>query len=85
MATPAITIKQPWAYAVAHGHKNVENRSKPPPKAVLNQRVAIHAGKAIDQDAQHFPPMARLLDSPEGADAECVQGAVIGFAKVVGW
>lgn len=39
----AITVKQPWAWAIAHGGKTVENRSK-----VTSYRglLLIHAGKA---------------------------------------
>ena len=47
----AITLIQPWSWAVAHGGKRVENRSWFPPKAMLGQRVAIHAGGKLDRAA----------------------------------
>lgn len=43
----AITIKQPWAWAIIAGHKPVENRSRP---TKHRERIAIHASKTIDQD-----------------------------------
>ena len=41
----AITIRQPWAYAVIRLGKRVENRGKPDPwRKAIGQRVWIHAG-----------------------------------------
>jgi len=40
----ALTLKQPWAWAVAHAGKDVENRTWKPPASVIGQRIAIHAG-----------------------------------------
>ncbi|MET7669386.1 hypothetical protein [Micromonospora luteifusca] len=39
----AITVKQPWAWAIAHGGKNIENRSR---DITYRGRLAIHADKA---------------------------------------
>jgi len=41
----ALTVKQPWAQAIAQFGKNVENRSKRPPGHLIGQRIAIHVGK----------------------------------------
>jgi hypothetical protein len=41
----ALTILQPWAWAIATGLKSVENRTWRPPDAAIGQLVAIHAGK----------------------------------------
>lgn len=40
---PAITLWQPWACLIEVGAKVCETRSKPPPKRLIGQRVAIHA------------------------------------------
>lgn len=40
---PAITLWQPWACLIEIGAKPYETRSKPPPKRLIGQRVAIHA------------------------------------------
>lgn len=44
----ALTLIRPWAAAVAHLGKNVENRTWRPPAALIGQRFAIHAGKRED-------------------------------------
>lgn len=46
MTLPALTLHQPWAFAIAHAGKDVENRSWKPPPGV--NRILIHAGKAWD-------------------------------------
>ena len=38
-----ITIRQPWAYLIVHGIKDIENRTWPCPKKYIRQRVLIHA------------------------------------------
>lgn len=44
----ALTIWQPWAAAIAHGPKRIENRQWAPPLTHVGQRIAIHAGKSYD-------------------------------------
>jgi hypothetical protein len=43
----AITVWQPWAWAITHGGKDVENRSR---AASHRGLLAIHAGKHWDDD-----------------------------------
>ena len=45
---PALTLHQPWATLVALGIKTIETRSWPPPRAIIDRRLAIHAGRTID-------------------------------------
>jgi activating signal cointegrator 1 len=40
---PALTLWQPWASLIAIGAKPYETRSRPPPRRLMGQRVAIHA------------------------------------------
>lgn len=48
----ALSIRQPWAWLVLHGGKDVENRTWDKPKWVkLPMRVYIHASRTIDQFA----------------------------------
>ncbi|NUS25077.1 MAG: hypothetical protein HOV92_12755 [Streptomyces sp.] len=47
----ALTVKQPWAAAIAHGPKRIENRSKPIPPKHLGTTILIHAGAAEDENA----------------------------------
>ena len=41
----ALTLWQPWATLIAEGVKVFETRSWKPPKALIGQRIAIHAAK----------------------------------------
>ena len=45
----AITLHQPWAWAVTHAGKRIENRTWRPPPSVVGQRIAIHAGMRLDR------------------------------------
>jgi hypothetical protein len=47
----ALTIRQPWAAAIAHGPKRIENRKKPIPAAHVGTTILIHAGASEDLDA----------------------------------
>lgn len=40
-----LTIKQPWAYAIAEGFKTTENRSR---RTNYRGTLLIHAGRAVD-------------------------------------
>ena len=43
----ALTLHQPWASLIAHGVKKIETRSWAPPRSLVGQRIAIHAGKRV--------------------------------------
>lgn len=67
----ALTICQPFAELIARGEKRVENRTWWPPRGMIGQRVAIHAGKSR-QWLRGYPA--------EGL----VFGAVIATARLAG-
>lgn len=46
----AISIKQPWASLIAHGIKDIENRTWKCPQQYIGQRVLIHAAKTTDEN-----------------------------------
>ena len=49
----ALTLHAPWAWAIAHAGKRIENRSWRPPAWSIGQRIAIHAGRNLgDADSQ---------------------------------
>ena len=54
----ALTLWRPWPYAIFHlppgVAKRVENRSWVPPLGLIGHRIAIHAGKVMDQEAGAF-------------------------------
>jgi hypothetical protein len=51
----ALTLHQPWAYAVVSGQKTIENRKWAPADALKpGDRFAIHAGKVYDDQGEEF-------------------------------
>lgn len=76
----ALTLHQPWAWAIAHAGKPIENRTWKPPRGVIGSFIAIHAGKTIDREAiedLQFDghPVPLLFDV----------GAIVAVARVAGW
>jgi len=79
----ALTIKRPWATAIAQGVKTVENRSWCPSKRFLGARIAIHAGFAYDREGARWLRRTGLWDPP--SPSLCPTGivAVATLAEVV--
>ena len=75
----ALTLHQPWASLIAEGVKTEETRDWAPPRDVIGQRIAIHAGKRkMDRDA------LELLDKLDDEGPPLPMGAVVCTAKLVG-
>jgi hypothetical protein len=80
----ALTVRQPWAAAIAHGPKRIENRPNPIPAAHVGTNILIHAGLAEDENAlpadmvqqwpRHFGAIiavATLTSSHQAARPRC--------------
>ena len=73
----ALSIRQPWAWLIVHGGKNIENRTW---KTKYRGPVLIHAGKKIDMAAYNqladkgveLPPIDDLLT-----------GGIVGKCNIV--
>lgn len=71
----AITVWQPWAWAIVAGHKPVENRSWAPPEALVGEVLVIHAGKKFDFENEALVEQICGLDClPPQADARGIIG-----------
>jgi hypothetical protein len=83
----ALSVRQPWAWAIIHGGKDIENRGhvaiwkgamKP------GRRIAIHASKGMTRDeyveGYDFMRSVGVICPPAGA---LIRGAVIGSVEVV--
>ena len=70
----ALTIRQPWAWAIIHAGKDIENRSW---NTRLRGAIAIHAGFAFDKQAE----LPRGVKPPN--EEEIICGAIIGVAEIV--
>lgn len=84
----AISVRQPWAWAIVHAGKDIENRS---PAAVRNMghplkgRIAVHAAKGMTReeyvDAYEFMLRdLRITCPPAGA---LLRGGIIGSVEIV--
>ena len=75
----ALTIWQPWAHAILHLEKRIENRPWACPKHLRRKLFAIHAGKRFD--AESFGDLAGELGTLPPRE-EIPLGAVVGVAMV---
>ncbi|MQA14935.1 MAG: ASCH domain-containing protein [Pseudonocardiaceae bacterium] len=75
----ALSIRQPWAWAILHAGKDVENRSWP---IRHRERLVIHAAKTVDHQAMVVA--LRCYDVPSGLYAtERGSRPLIGVAGTV--
>lgn len=84
-----LTVRQPWAWAIIHGGKNIENRSRNI-AGTYRGPVAIHAGLAFDNHAADTSPFTQAwhevwpTKSPSTCSPRIVpQGAIIGVVDLV--
>lgn len=73
-----ISIRQPWAWLIVAGHKDIENRDWP---TKVRGRVAIHAGKYRPQAGE-----IAEIEKEFGVKinpAELKYGGIIGTAEIV--
>jgi hypothetical protein len=85
----AISVRQPWAWAIVHAGKDVENRSRRDPwRSAVGERILIHAAKTPEPGDE--ATVAQLAGLPEPADRHAsllpveaaTLGALIGEALV---
>ncbi len=79
----ALTLHQPWAWAIAHADKDVENRTWQPIRGVVGTPIAIHAGKEVDEEA--YAAFKKGLYGPQAAavdDWPMALGGVVAVATV---
>jgi hypothetical protein len=90
LPTVALSIQQPWAWLIANGHKDIENRSW---RTKFRGPVLIHAGVKVDDEAEFdvvngFHPVTGH-DSLKGNRYPATlfqrvpRGGIIGVAEVV--
>lgn len=82
----ALTIYQPWAHAVAHLGKRIENRPWKPWASIVGRVIAIHAAAKVDpageSDAAGF-----ILHRTTGVlplRLELPRAAIVATARVTG-
>ena len=73
--------------------KDIENRTWKPPKTILGERIAIHAGKKVDPQAVHtlwnLGEEGLLPAGWQGRLARSItaryRGVILGTVEVAGW
>ncbi|WP_321865680.1 ASCH domain-containing protein [Paraburkholderia tropica] len=83
----ALSIRQPWAWLIANGHKDIENRTW---STKFRGPVLIHAGKGMTRDEYDFAkdfvfggegiPPELFFDLPEFNELE--RGGIVGIATI---
>lgn len=74
----ALSIRQPWAWLIVKGHKDVENRTWP---TSFRGKFLIHAGKTFDQSGYEWVVSEMGIALPEPARFE--RGGVVGEAEII--
>jgi hypothetical protein len=78
----ALTVRSPWAWAIARGWKPVENRGRAFPRRLIGVPVALHAGLGRDDTALPDPEAARALRRDLAADDPMTaRGAVVAVVR----
>jgi hypothetical protein len=84
----ALSIRQPWAWLIVNGYKNIKNRTWP---TKFRGRVLIHAGKGMTHDeyddVEDFlmfseSPTMQSIRLPSFAALE--RGGIVGVATITG-
>lgn len=85
----ALTVWQPWAWLIVHGHKDVENRKwkRKPSESLYGTRILIHAGKrkiTKDDWAEFLQTVKdrKIKKYPKTPD-DFDYGALIGSVRLV--
>lgn len=79
----AISIRQPWAWAILHAGKNIENRDR---RWSLRGRIVIHASATMTRDeVAAIEDLARTWRVPSRADFRAcgLLGALVGTIEIV--
>lgn len=82
---PTLSVRQPFAWAMLHAGKSVENRSWALPAKYVGCPVLLHASKKYDWDGHIF--MYRTLDlesSVSQTDVTAPMGGIVGVIQFGG-
>jgi len=74
----ALTVKQPWAWAIIHGGKDIENRNQ---RTNYRGELYIHAGKGEDPEAYSFPALSAVIPTD---NLVLRRGEVLGTVALIG-
>jgi len=83
---PALSIRQPWAWLIVNGHKDIENRDWRTP---FRGRFLVHASKTITRkgydecraQCEEFLPFTTRYNWPAFEDLQL--GGIVGEATLI--
>ena len=77
---PCLSIRQPWAWAIFHLGKDIENRSWKPPQL---DRIYVHAAKTYDRDGAIWISKTFGVTTPHKNNLP--MGQIIGHIDINGY
>lgn len=83
-----LSIRQPWAWLICKGFKDIENRDWPLSPFRKGKRIYVHAGRIADDEAMDIlsnEGWPQLTDSQhlEALGASMILGAIIGEVTII--
>jgi len=79
-STPALSIRQPWAWAILHAGKDIENRTW---GTGYRGPLLIHAGKTVD-DLAAWDWIEDISGMRPPVPQEIRRGGIVGMVEMVG-
>lgn len=79
----ALTIKQPWLWAITDSTKRVENRTWKPPLHMIGQRIALHGSARIEQG--EMVACRSICPDPLPHTMDLTTGAIVAAATIRGY
>ncbi len=76
----ALSIRQPWAWLIVHGYKDVENRTW---ATRCRVPLLVHAGLTLDPGYDRAAELARELGIALPAASDLPRGAIVGRVRIV--
>lgn len=77
----ALSIRQPWAWLIVHGGKDIENRSR---RTHLRGRIYVHASQGMTRDEY---AMGDVMAAENGislpAFEDLKRGGIIGSVEII--
>ncbi len=74
----ALSIRQPWAWLIANGHKDIENRTW---RTKFRGKFLVHAGKKFDNAGYDWVANEMNIALPDKKAFEL--GGIVGRAEII--
>jgi len=74
----ALSIRQPWAWLIVNGYKDIENRTW---NTKIREKIYIHAGKSFDKIAyEKLTKYYKSIQFPNPAEFD--RGGLVGLVEI---